>query len=82
MAGVCDSDSVTRASVPASTKVNEESVEHLVFWFTNSKVEMVDSDVDNWEESGSGNSTGLVTMSSPVIPGGFVEGSPFAEPMA
>ncbi len=85
MAGVCDPDSVTRASGSASTKVKEEfvdSVEHLVFWFTNPKVETVDSDIDNWEESSSGNLTGLVAMSPPVIPGGFVEESPLVEPMA
>jgi hypothetical protein len=74
-----------RASGSASTKVKEsdDPVEHLVFWLTNSKVETVDSDrdlVDDW--SGSGNSTGLATMSSSVILSEFIEDSPFVELMA
>ena len=88
MAGVCGLNLVSRASgsASASTKVKEDSVDSEEdLMFSNSKVETVDSDSDpgdDWERSGSGNSTGLGTMSSPVIPSGLVEESPFKEPMA
>ena len=86
MAGVCGSDSVATVSGSTSTKVKEDSIEseeHLMS--SNSRVETVDSDrdpTDDWGRSGSGNSSGLVTMSSSVTLSGFVKESPFAEPMA
>ena len=86
MAGVCGSDLVATVSGSASTKVKEDSIdseEHLMF--PNSKAETVDSDrdpTDDWDRSGSGNSTELVTMSSSVTLSGFFEESPFAEPIA
>lgn len=75
-----------RASGSASTKVKESVDPDELLVFSNSKVEIVDSDrvpaEDDWGRRGSGNSIGLVTVSSSVTLSGLFEQSPFVEPMA